>query len=176
MDTRPITAYRYRRRLMSKAIIIPADKKLRRQVLGGFVITAVLALWLVYSLNIHAWTLLNSSDPRDHQRLLTLIRWIFYTMPVFVFGFVGWLLWLARRILEANQYPLPGQRVIRPTLLRTGTQARRMGFGLIAISIALLVLEMLLTYYAMQILQLVEPLPTPNNVSHFIRLSNSPAI
>ncbi|MEE4378819.1 MAG: hypothetical protein V2J55_15110 [Candidatus Competibacteraceae bacterium] len=161
---------------MPKVTLIRADKKLRRQVLWGFLVVGALLLWLVYSLNIHAWTLLNSPDPRDQQRLLSLIRWIFYTMPVFVFGFVGWLLWLARRILETNQYPLPGQRVIRPTLLRTGTQARRMGFGLIAISIALLVLEMLLTYYAMQILQLVEPLPTPNNVSHFIRLSNPPAV
>jgi len=155
---------------MPKVTIIQADKKLRRRVLWGFLVATVLALWLVYSLNSYAWLLLNSSDPRDHQRLLTLIRWIFYTMPVFVFGFVGWLLWLARRILETNQYPLPGQRVIRPTPLRTGTTARRMGFGLIGISIALLVLEMLLTYYAMQILQFIEPLPDSSHVPHFIRL------
>ena len=61
-------------------------------------------------------------------------------------SFAGWLLWLARRIFHEDQFPLPGQRVLRPTPLRTGAQARRLAWAAIMAALFLLVLSPLMLY------------------------------
>ncbi|MCP5419963.1 MAG: hypothetical protein H6970_07435 [Gammaproteobacteria bacterium] len=154
MDTRSSPTDRYRRRLNSTVgkIVIRPNARLRRRVLWGLVAALLLGFLTIYGVNDYAWSLVHSDDPLDHQKLIRLAHWIIFAMPVGVFALVGWLLWLARRIFETGQFPLPGQKVIRPTVLRTGGAARRMAWSLIVISIALLVLEILLTYYAMQVI------------------------
>jgi hypothetical protein len=154
---------------MAKMIIIRPDKALRRRVLLGLAAAVAVGLPAVYGVNHYAWALLQSTDPEDHQKLLQLARWIVFSMPVAVFALVGWLVWLARRIFETNQYPLPGQKVIRPTPLRTGVAARRMAWGLIVVSIFFLVLVMLLTYYAMQIIWLLPTTPESGRVLDSVR-------
>jgi hypothetical protein len=121
-------------------IIVPPDRALRRRVLLGIALFAAVGLWGMLRLEDHLDQVLAAGEENALERLLHTLQLLLYALAGGLVGFAGWLLWLSRRVLRAGQFPLPGQRVIRPTPLRTGSRARRLAWGMVLSGLLLLAL------------------------------------
>ena len=102
--------------------VIPADPVLRRRavslLLAGTVI-GMLALTIV------------SAHLRQVSSVAILQRWLWGAVALASGGgiaFGAYLVWLARQVLLAGQFPPPGRRVIRETRVRRGRAARQIAW------------------------------------------------
>lgn len=117
--------------------IVPADKNLRKKffIVLGFLMFAVFIILPYFNEYLEQIKQVSKENPE-----------VAFKKSMFVLkatlGFVSFLLVmtgiysmsLARRTLKSGQYPPPDMRVIRDTRLRRGTQAKRAGILLIALS------------------------------------------
>jgi hypothetical protein len=145
---------------MSKPVMIQPDKTLRRRVAWVMVIAALVAGWAVIVVDDHLKTLtVASDDPKViYDQLRILVNGFLLGTSAVTLVLVAWLGWSARRIFKADQFPLPGQRVLRPTPLRTGAAARRLAWILLLTGTGLVILHSLTIYYFLHLLGSVRPL------------------
>jgi len=107
--------------------VIPADTRLRTQVIVWGTCTLVLGLACILYLNTYldALTALHTAAPQlaaeQIQRLFFLLAIGIALLTGLLAGIVSYL---AVRVLKAGQYPPPGMRVIRDTKLKTGREAK----------------------------------------------------
>lgn len=119
--------------------VIPADETLRRRVLfwSGLVFVAGLVL-----LAVVARVLDVPDDPTKQDlesaasRAIWLARVFAWLVGVSFVAIGAWFLRLGGSIRRSGQFPPPGMRVIRDTLVRTGAQARALGHLATATGIA----------------------------------------
>ena len=130
--------------------IVPADKNLRKKffIFLGLSVIAVLIIVPYFNGYLEQIKQAFKENPE-----------VAFKKSMFVLkatlGFVSFLLVmtgiysmsLARRTLKSGQYPPPGMRVIRDTRLRTGTQAKRAGILLIALSGILIIFACFFLYW-----------------------------
>ena len=101
---------------------------------------------------IHAWAMPAFSDYINAlpwcERISALEK---ATIALLLFPAVaagGWGISRARKLIRLEQFPLPGDRVIRKTPIRRGRAVRRKGYALLVLSVALLVLPFGGLYFA----------------------------
>lgn len=122
--------------------IIHADKKLRRWMLILVIVLAA-AGWLLLRL-IHDYvSALEAIAENDLQGALTeSIALAKVGAAFFVAGTLlvsGYFLWLGIRIFKADQYPLPGMRVIRDKKIVTGNRAKARAGVAVALAMVILI-------------------------------------
>jgi len=107
--------------------IIPADRRLRTQVIVALPLVAAFGLILLWLLHCQVEEIKELAD-RDLEaavgRAIGLIGVVSWGSGL---GFVGiglWFGWLGWRIHRCDQFPPPGMRVIKDTPVRTGRKAR----------------------------------------------------
>lgn len=145
---------------MADPVIIQPDLVLRRRFLWGLGIATLVGAWGIYQMHVYVQGI-NPGSPEDYQRLLRLLTGLLWSLPVVEFSLAGWLLWQARGIFRTGQYPLPGHRVISPTPLRTGSQARRAAWVRLVVGVMLLLTIPLTIYLFMRMLALFAWLSSP---------------
>jgi hypothetical protein len=119
-------------------VIIPADPVLQRRVVWLLVLLVPLLTWGMYALVQHFQTLGQSDDPQALGQLWGWFTALAVILSVFNLALVSWFVWLAQRIHQTGQFPLPGQRVLRATPLHTGPRARQLVWWLRGLAILLL--------------------------------------
>lgn len=102
--------------------MVPADPAARRR-----------AVWLIGSaalLGAPALAILLATL-REEPSAATIRRWLWTTVAFASGGALAagaYLAWLARRVHQAGQFPLPGQRVVRDTPLHEERAARQLAW------------------------------------------------
>jgi hypothetical protein len=144
--------------------IVPADKGLRLKVLAGALLLAALAavLW-------NPWTqLLDEIRTLGEDRPdLALKRLVFYARVIFGVGltlaglFGTALMRAAVRTIQSGRFPPPGMKVLRDTLLLTGTGAKMRAILLIAVTILLVGSQLFLFFYLPVTLEKIAVLKGP---------------
>jgi hypothetical protein len=130
--------------------IVPADKNLRKKffIFPGLLVIAVFIILPYFNEYLDQIKQVSKENPEvaSEESMFVLKATL---------GFVSFLLVmtgiysmsLAGRTLKSGQYPPPGMRVIRDTRLRTGTQAKRAGISLIALSCILIIFACFFLYW-----------------------------
>ncbi len=137
-------------------MVYPDPVRRRRYLLGMvllFVLVAPLGVWGAHGLSGYIQSLAESDDSQDLGQFMTIARWILIGGPLSLLIFASWLFWLARRIFQVGRFPLPGQLVLRPTPLRTGTQAHRFAWGAISMGFVVTLLALTGSYLGWQVMQ-----------------------
>lgn len=127
-------------------IIIEPDPRFRRRAWLLIIVLGLIAVWVTFRFDAFTRLSLQSADPIERQRGLWLVQGFFWSLPVLALLLAGWLLWQARRVFQASQFPLPGQRVLQATPLYTGRQARRRAWLLLTMGIMVLLTAPALFY------------------------------
>ena len=107
--------------------IVPADPKQRRLALlavVAIVIGGVVALWWLDRRLDGIDRLVEENLPAAAERALSLVVKALVVMGVSLVGMGLYLFWLGVQINRAGQFPPPGMKVIRNTVVRTGPRAR----------------------------------------------------
>jgi hypothetical protein len=130
--------------------IVPADKNLRKKffIFFGLLVIAVFIILPYFNEYLEQIKQAFKENPE-----VAFMKSMFVLKATL--GFVSFLLLmagiysmsLARRTFKSGQYPPPGMRVIRDTRLRTGTQAKRAGISLIALSCILIIFACFFLYW-----------------------------
>lgn len=125
--------------------IVPPDKKLRLRVVVVGVVICLAGIFLLNVLRDHLHRLQSPALPPQEAKAAAADA----TQLVSVVAVIAWLsfvgigvcLWrLSRQVRKAGQYPLPGTKVIKVTVVRTGVKAEAvanllwMAAGLIVIA------------------------------------------
>jgi len=143
---------------MAKRIIIQSDPRFRRRALLLILLLGSIACWALFRFDAFTRLSLQSADPMERQRGLRLVQGFFWSLPVLALLLAGWLLWQARCVFHAGQFPLPGQRVLQATPLYTGHQARRRAWLLTIVGVIALLTVPPLIYLSWQWSQLLTSL------------------
>ena len=117
-----------------------ADAGMRRQgvlliVIGAFAGALLMAAVERYRTPLRDWLL---SDPEQYAQRLRLVFHLaagFLSAPLF--GFALYLWFLGGKVLHAQQFPLPRQRVIRDTPILRGPAAQAQGRRLKILAVCL---------------------------------------
>lgn len=139
-------------------VIIPSDPVLQRWVVWLLLLLVPLLAWGVHALGQHFHRLGQSDDPRALGQLGGWFAALALALMLFSLALAGWCWWLARRIQQTGQFPLPGQRVLRATPLRTGPRAQRLVGWLRGLAVLLLLLQPYLYFLCWRGYQLASPL------------------
>jgi len=111
--------------------IVRADRRARRN-LAWIMVGALLAGLAVFACLAAITTELESlaadSPQLAVQRAASVLEVSLAIAAALALIAATWLARLATRILDAGRYPLPGARLTRDTLLRTGQEARRIAW------------------------------------------------
>ena len=128
-----------------------ADPAYRRQIIIVLIVGVFVgALAIVgvehFQSRLRDWILSDPGALPQRVKALVLVLGVFLVAPLLVFGVYCWS--LGRRVLRAREFPPPGVRVIRDTVLITGERAAFRGRLLkvlaLAFGIASVVLGLLL--------------------------------
>ncbi len=142
---------------VAKPVIIQPDPAFVRRV-QAIMLGLLLLLGLTgYGLDGYLRNLAASPEAVDRERLLSVSTLAFWIILLTGTLMAGWMLWLARAILRAGRFPLEGQRVLRPTPLRTGPPARHMAWGLAVGGTVLLLLMPAMFWIYLEFLRLLSP-------------------
>jgi len=116
-----------------------ADPGMRRRAIVFLAVLAIAAV--VAFLALEQWLAgLQASDPAlAIGTMRHVLRWTFAAMTASLVLFAAYLWLLGRRILVAEQYPPPGMKVVRDTLVVRGEPARRRGRMAQGLAIVLLI-------------------------------------
>lgn len=107
--------------------VIPADKKLRSQVIMGLVLLAILALILIQFLQGYLADIRDIVGKQPETAVAkarTLLIGVTLLHAALSISFGIYFLTTGVRVWNARRYPLEGQRVIRDTKVRVGDWAR----------------------------------------------------
>jgi len=101
------------------------------------------ALGAVVGMALILWgrpALLPLFEHASPAEVIKRVQIFFWLTAVLVGGVACWAFITGARVLKAGRFPLPGARVTRPTRVRRGTRARRLGYVLVACGVAGVVL------------------------------------
>lgn len=131
-------------------IIVSADPRLRKQVLiiVLIIIFSALVIWFYlqkYFLYLNILAEQYPSLALDKSVQLIHILLLINNLAFFVLSI--YLITMGIRIFRSQQYPPPGQRVIRNTILVSGGKARIHAFVLWFITILLIILVILINFF-----------------------------
>ena len=139
--------------------VIPGDPALRRVAVAGWAAVAVVGggvLWYVMRTLRHAQALA-VYDPRG--AFLEVQRVVIPAVVVGVIAGIGisvYCLVSALRIMRADRFPAPGARVLRPTPIRRGAAAQRVGMAMMAASLVMLAGSIALPLFLRRVMHAVE--------------------
>jgi uncharacterized membrane protein len=130
--------------------IVPADKNLRKKffIFLGLSVIAVLIIVPYFNGYLEQIKQAFKENPEVafKKSMFVLKTTLSFVSLLLVMAGI-YSMSLARRTLKSGQYPPPGMKVIRDTRLRTGTQAKRAGISLIALSCILIIFACFFLYW-----------------------------
>ena len=130
--------------------IVPADKNLRKKffIFLGLLVIAVFIILPYFNKYLEQIKQVSNENPEAAFKKSMFVLKATLGFVSFLLVMTGiYSMSLARRTLKSGQYPPPGMRVIRDTRLRTGTQAKRAGILLIALSWILIIFACFFLYW-----------------------------
>lgn len=139
-----------------------ADPRLQRQAVIVVVLTLIACA--VVLLALQSWVdevrqLYGSDVERLKELLATTLFWSTNTISVLILVLAAYFWRLGNHVREAMQYPPPGVRVIRNTVVQRGKAAVRRGKILQMLSVALVVSVLGLMTASWRLVSLVELVP-----------------
>ena len=130
--------------------IVPADKNLRKKffIFLGLSVIAVFIIVTYFNGYLEQIKQAFKENPEVafKKSMFVLKTTLSFVSLLLVMAGI-YSMSLARRTLKSGQYPPPGMKVIRDTRLRTGTQAKRAGISLIALSCILIIFACFFLYW-----------------------------
>jgi hypothetical protein len=129
--------------------IVPADKNHRRRILllyGLFVCLGGITIRFGFP---WAERFIGQQDPETAFRIIRIALFVVF-ISLAAPGL--YLARLGRRIMEAERFPLPGQKVVRDTVLLEGGQARIRGRLLVFLALLLLLAGLFGAFYSQHLL------------------------
>lgn len=124
--------------------LVRADPAYRKKVIFVYVIFAAVGAaiigWGIPWLGKH----LQSLDPKEALQFMKLIL-IAVFLGVLPLAF--YLLRFGRKVIQAEQFPPPGVKVIRDTAVLVGGKAKLRGRAIVALSLILVLLSLLGAFY-----------------------------
>ncbi len=130
--------------------MVRADKSLRRKLILFLILFTIVVIVIEPTLNRYIEQIKETSkkDPELAFKKSMVALKVSLGLVSFLLLMTGvYFITLARRTFKSGQYPPPGMRVIRDTRLRTGTQAKRAGISLIALSCILIIFACFFLYW-----------------------------
>ena len=127
--------------------MIRADPRARRKAVFLIIVGTLIGAVLIVSFEryrgeLHEWLL---ADPSGHRiQLLLYSLAVLGAVPLIAFALYLWVLGV--RVVQAQQFPPPGQRVVRDTAVVTGEAARSRGRVLQGLAIAFVTVAGLLCF------------------------------
>ncbi|MGF1528440.1 MAG: hypothetical protein ACFCBW_16810 [Candidatus Competibacterales bacterium] len=134
-------------------VVLP-DPRHRLRVLLGVLGTLLVGGVLVYGL--HRFGIAQDPEVGDGRQLIRNFQGLIYASTILALGVGFWLIHLAQGIFRAQRFPLPGQKVLVPTPVRTGWAARRLAVSLGLFGVALTVLAGATVYLSAVLLQRIQ--------------------
>jgi hypothetical protein len=135
--------------IMDEKIVL-ADKKFRKQFIVFLILIIVVFVVLIVNLKSYLdQAVQQSRESQDmlFRKTIFLLKWWMGLGALPILGFWVYQIFLARRILKSGQFPPPGMRVIRDTMIQTGTRAKKTAIIMIAISSIILAIMLFLVYF-----------------------------
>jgi 1,4-dihydroxy-2-naphthoate octaprenyltransferase len=130
--------------------VVPADKNLRKKffIFLGLSVIAVLIIVPYFNGYLEEIKQVFKENPEVafKKSMFVLKATLSFVSLLLVMAGI-YSMFLARRTLKCGQYPPPGMKAIRDTRLRTGTQAKRAGISLIALSCILIIFACFFLYW-----------------------------
>ena len=139
--------------------VIPADPWLRRVALVAWIaigVVGALGVWYVTSV-IERAEALATHDARG--AFLEVQRVTIPMMIGFALAGVGvgvYLLLTAVRVVRSGRFPPPGARVLRPTPIRSGPAAQRLGILLVILAVLITGASVAVPVFMRRVVQAVE--------------------
>jgi hypothetical protein len=130
--------------------VVQADKELRKKFILFLILFTIVVILIEPTLNrcIEQIKETSEKDPELAFKKSMVALKVSLGLVSFLLLMAGvYFIALARRTFKSGQYPPPGMRVIRDTRLRTGTQAKRAGISLIALSCILILFACFFLYW-----------------------------
>lgn len=130
--------------------MVRADKSLRKKLILFLILFTIVVIVIEPTLNRYIEQIKETSkkDPELAFKKSMVALKVSLGLVSFLLLMTGvYFIALARRTFKSGQYPPPGMRVIRDTRLRTGTQAKRAGISLIALSCILIIFACFFLYW-----------------------------
>ena len=139
--------------------IIPADPALRRVAILAWLALGVLgalAIWYVSSVleNARALAVHDVRGAFLEVQRVTIPMMIAMTLVGIASG--AWLLLTAVRVVRSGRFPPPGARVLRPTAIRSGPVARRLGIVLVVMALLVLGASIAMPVFLRRVVEAVE--------------------
>lgn len=134
---------------MSEQIIIPADKKLRKQVIIGILVFALVGGILIYFMFDYFEACKALAHNHPELAILRIRKFLVIVMIVnaLVSSALGiYFISLAIKVFRTESYPPEGMRVIRDTKLVIGKRAKQMAFGFVLIAMTALSTNLMMGY------------------------------
>ncbi len=129
--------------------IIPADEKLKKQLMIGMLLFTVIGGFLIYFMSayLEECKILAESDMElAVAKVKNFLFFVTIANALFSSGFSVYFISVAIKILKSERYPPEGMSVIKDTTLRTGKKAKGIAIAHIFMAIILLSSNILMWY------------------------------
>lgn len=140
--------------------IVPADRKLRKQVLTWCVLLVLLAIFGVHSVLDHldqAKKLADSSPELAFHKIRNLLMAMRLLNLAVSLAFALYFASIAWKTFRSGRYPPQGMRVIRDTPIQTGSRAKFAGATCLSAAIFLLSTNFILWHLETTVEKLARP-------------------
>ena len=130
--------------------MVRADKSLRKKLILFLILFTIIVILIEPTINRYIEQINETSekDPELAFKKSMVALKVSLGLVSFLLLMTGvYFIALVRRTFKSGQYPPPGMRVIRDTRLRTGTQAKRAGIYLIALSCIFIIFACFFLYW-----------------------------
>ena len=130
--------------------MVRADKSLRKKLILFLILFTIIVILIEPTINRYIEQIKETSekDPELAFKKSMVALKVSLGLVSFLLLMTGvHFIALARRTFKSGQYPPQGMRVIKDTRLRTGTQAKRAGISLIALSCILIIFACFFLYW-----------------------------
>lgn len=128
-------------------LILPADKKFKKQVIITLLITLPCCFVMFYLFSEYILYLLNSYNGIILiTKINHLLFWIAIAIAVISSSLATYLILRAVKIFKSKQFPPPGMRVIRDTKIYTGKRAKWVGCMFVATALFVLSVNLIMYY------------------------------
>ena len=127
-----------------------ADKSLRKKLILFLILFTIIVILIEPTINRYIEEIKQTSekDPELAFKKSMVALKVSLGLVSFLLLMTGvYFIALVRRTFKSGQYSPPGMRVIRDTRLRTGTQAKRAGISLIALSCIFIIFACFFLYW-----------------------------
>jgi hypothetical protein len=135
--------------------IVYADKNLRRWVLILAIVLALIALCVFKFTQGYVRDIVTLAEDNPQEMLrksIVLANIAVISFSAGILAVFGYFLWLGIKIIKANQYPVPGMRVIRDTKILRGERARSRAGMAIALATGILIAGCAVAFFGSELL------------------------